>query len=83
LKENVEETTKNLGRFQIIEIDQIDQLEQRNVVLFLRLKGLSKKAIQHTLVAVLQENAISQSLGSYQVKATRVAFLEHTVFNAC
>jgi hypothetical protein len=37
-------------------------MEQRNVVLFLRFKGLSKKAIQHELVAVLQENAVSYSI---------------------
>jgi hypothetical protein len=36
-------------------------MEQRSVALFLRLKGLSKKAIHHELVAVLQENAVSYS----------------------
>jgi hypothetical protein len=36
-------------------------MEQRSVVPFLRLKGLSKKVIHHELVAVLQENAISYS----------------------
>jgi hypothetical protein len=39
----------------------MDQREQRSVVLFLRLKGLSKQAIHHELVAVLQENAVSYS----------------------
>jgi hypothetical protein len=36
-------------------------MEQRSVVLFLRVKGLLKKAIHHELVAVLQENAVSNS----------------------
>jgi hypothetical protein len=36
-------------------------MEQRSVVIFLRLKSLSKKAIHHDLVAVLQENAVSYS----------------------
>jgi hypothetical protein len=37
------------------------QMEQRNVVLFLRLSDLSKKAIRHGLVVVLQENVVSHS----------------------
>jgi hypothetical protein len=57
LKENVEKT-KNIEVFQII---GIDEMEQRSVVLFLRLKDLSKKAIYQELVAVLQENAVSYS----------------------
>jgi hypothetical protein len=36
-------------------------MERRSVVLFLRLKDLSKKAINHKLVVVLQENVISYS----------------------
>jgi hypothetical protein len=36
-------------------------MELRNIVLFLRLKGLSKKAIHYELVAILQENAVSYS----------------------
>jgi hypothetical protein len=36
----------------------MNQIEQRSVVLFLRLKGLSKKAIHHELVAMLEENAV-------------------------
>jgi hypothetical protein len=36
-------------------------MEQRRVVLCLRLKAFSKKAIHHELVAVLQENAVSYS----------------------
>jgi hypothetical protein len=36
-------------------------MEQRSVVLFLRLKGLSRKAIHHELVDVLQKNAVSHS----------------------
>jgi hypothetical protein len=36
-------------------------MEQRSVILFLRLKGLSKKAIHYKLVAVLQENVVSYS----------------------
>jgi hypothetical protein len=31
----------------------MDQMEERNVVLFSRLKGLSKKAIHHEPVATL------------------------------
>jgi hypothetical protein len=34
-------------------------MEQKTVVSFLRLEGLSKKAIHHELVVVLQENAVS------------------------
>jgi hypothetical protein len=37
------------------------EMKQRNVALFLRLKSLSKKAIYHELVALLQENAVSYS----------------------
>jgi hypothetical protein len=44
--------------FQIVGMDRMDQ---RSVVLFLRLKGLSKRAIHDELVAVLQENAVSYS----------------------
>jgi hypothetical protein len=58
LKENVEKTTNNISIFQIVEMEQ---MEQRSVVLFLRSKGLSKKAIHHEFVAVLQENAVSCS----------------------
>jgi hypothetical protein len=36
-------------------------MEQRSVVLFLRLKGPSKKAIYHEPVAVLEENVVSHS----------------------
>jgi hypothetical protein len=36
-------------------------MERRNIVLSLRLKGLSKKAIDHERVAVLQENVVSYS----------------------
>jgi hypothetical protein len=36
-------------------------MEQRSVVLFLRLKGVSKKAIYRELVAVLYQNAVSDS----------------------
>jgi hypothetical protein len=36
-------------------------MEQGSVVLFLRLKGFSKKAIHHELVAVLQEIIVSYS----------------------
>jgi hypothetical protein len=35
-------------------------MKQRSVVLFLRLKGLSKKAIHPELVAVVQEDAVSR-----------------------
>jgi hypothetical protein len=58
LKENIEKTTKNLKVFQIV---GMDQMEQRNILPFLRLKGFSKKAIHHELVAVFQENAVSYS----------------------
>jgi hypothetical protein len=37
----------------------MDHIEQRNVVLFLRLKDLSKKAIHYELIAALHENAVS------------------------
>jgi hypothetical protein len=36
-------------------------MEQRRIVLLLRFKGLSRKAIHHELVALLQENAVSYS----------------------
>jgi hypothetical protein len=58
LKGKVEKTDKNINIFQIIEMNR---MQQRSAVLFLRLKGLSKKAIHHELVAVLQENAVSCS----------------------
>jgi hypothetical protein len=58
LKEKVEKTTKNITVFQIVGMDQI---EQRNVVLSLRPNGLSKKAIDRGLVAVLQENTLAYS----------------------
>jgi hypothetical protein len=35
------------------------EMEQRSAVLFLQLKGLSKKAIHHELVAVSHENSVS------------------------
>jgi hypothetical protein len=50
--------TKNLNLFQIV---GIDQMEQKSVGLFVRLKGVSKKAIHHELMAVLSENAVSSS----------------------
>jgi hypothetical protein len=58
LKEDLESRTKNVKVFQIV---GMDQMEQRNVVLFLRLKGLSENAIHSELAAVLQENAVSYS----------------------
>jgi hypothetical protein len=58
LKENVEKATKNAI---VVLIVGMDQMGQRSVVLFLRLKGLSKKAIHHERVAVLSENAVSYS----------------------
>jgi hypothetical protein len=58
LKENVDKTMKNMKAFQIA---RMGQMGQRNVVLFLRLKGLSKTAIHDKLVAVLSENAVSYS----------------------
>jgi hypothetical protein len=61
LKEKVEETTKNINIFELVGMDEMDEMEQRNIVLFLRLKVLSKKAIHHELVAMLQENAVSHS----------------------
>jgi hypothetical protein len=54
----LKKATKNIDVFQIVELDQ---MEQRSVVLSLPLKGLSKKAIHGELVAVLQENAVSHS----------------------
>jgi hypothetical protein len=39
----------------------MNQLEQRRVVLSLRLKDFSKKAIHYELVAVLQAKAVSYS----------------------
>jgi hypothetical protein len=36
-------------------------MEQKSVALFVQLKGLSKKAIHHELVAVLQGNATACS----------------------
>jgi transposase len=39
----------------------MDEMKQRNLVCFMRLKGLSKKAIHHELVAMLLENAVSYS----------------------
>jgi hypothetical protein len=50
--------TKNPNVFQIV---GMDQMEQRSVVFSLSLNGLSKKAIHHEFVAVLQENAFSES----------------------
>jgi hypothetical protein len=47
---------QNISTFQIV---GMDQMEQWSVVLFLRLNGLSKKAICHELVALLQEHSIS------------------------
>jgi hypothetical protein len=44
LKENIEKMTKNIKTIQIV---GMDQMEQRSVVLFLRFKGLLKKAIHH------------------------------------
>jgi transposase len=58
LKEKVETTTKSINVFQIIEMDK---MEQRSVVLFLRLKDLSRKPIYHELVGVFQENTVSYS----------------------
>jgi hypothetical protein len=49
---------KNVGTFQIV---GMHQMEQRSVALFLQVKSLSKKAIHHELVAMLQENALSYS----------------------
>jgi hypothetical protein len=58
LKENFEKMTKNISAFRIV---GIEQMEQKNVVLFLPLKGLSKKPIRHELAEVPQENAVSYS----------------------
>jgi hypothetical protein len=41
--------------------DQMDQKEQRSVVVFLRVQGLSKTMTHHELVEVLQENAVLYS----------------------
>jgi hypothetical protein len=49
LKEQGKKTTKDINVFQIVGRDQV---EQRSVILSLRLKSLSKKAIHHELVAV-------------------------------
>jgi hypothetical protein len=40
---------------------QVYQIGQRDVVHFLRLKGISKKSIHYELIAVLQENIVSRS----------------------
>jgi hypothetical protein len=56
LKENIEKTIKNISAFRIV---GIEQMEQKNVVLFLPLKGLSKKPIRHELAEMLQENVVS------------------------
>jgi hypothetical protein len=45
----------------VFQIVGIDQMKQRSVLLFLRLKDLSKKAIHHEFVAILQENSVSYS----------------------
>jgi hypothetical protein len=58
LKENIEKTTKNINIFQAV---GMDQMEQKSVILFLRLKRLSKKVIRHKFVAMLQKNAFSYS----------------------
>jgi hypothetical protein len=58
LKETVEKTTRNVSGFQIV---GRDQMKQRRAILVLRLKGLSKKAIPHEFVVLLQGNAISYS----------------------
>jgi hypothetical protein len=39
----------------------MDKMEQKNVILFLQLKGLSKKTIHCRLVTVLEENPGSHS----------------------
>jgi hypothetical protein len=49
---------QNIGVFQIVGMNQIEQMD---VFLFLRLKGLSKKVIHDKPVAVLQENSVSYS----------------------
>jgi transposase len=61
LKEDHENRTENVNVIQIVGMDEMDEMEQRSVVLSLRLNDFSKKAIHHELVAVLQENAISYS----------------------
>jgi hypothetical protein len=45
----------------VFQIIGMYEMEQRSVVIFLRLKILSKKAIHHEFVPVLQENAVSYS----------------------
>jgi hypothetical protein len=45
-------------------MDEIGEMEEGDVVFFLRLKGLLKKFIHHALIAVLQENAVSYSSSS-------------------
>jgi hypothetical protein len=47
-----------MNPFQIV---GMDQMEQRSIVLFLRLEGLSEKDIDRELVVVLLENAVSYS----------------------
>jgi hypothetical protein len=58
LKENVEKRTENMSGLQPV---GMDEMKQRNLVCFMRLKGLSKKVIHHELIAILQENAVSSS----------------------
>jgi hypothetical protein len=58
LKENFEKMTKNINLFQIV---RMGQMEQRSVVRFLGLKGLSNKVIHYEFVTVLQENVVSYS----------------------
>jgi hypothetical protein len=58
LKENLEETMKNMNVFQIV---GKDQMEQKSIVIFLRLKDILKKAIHDELIWMLQENAFSYS----------------------
>jgi carbamoylphosphate synthase small subunit len=73
LKENVEKTTNKIKVFQIVGMEQMDQ---RSVVLFLRLKGLSEKVIHHELVAVLQENAVSYLSMTRVTRFSREAILD-------
>jgi hypothetical protein len=49
-------------------------MEQKSVVLFLRLKDLSKKVIHHKLVAVLKKNAISYSSMTRFYSARRLSW---------
>jgi hypothetical protein len=58
LKENVGKSTNNISAFQIV---GMDQMESRNIVRFLRLKGFSEKAIHYEPVEGLQANPISYS----------------------